>query len=180
MIPDVTRQYAFASGDAWENRELPASLGQVITGPDGYQYRFVQNVDAVAITEGLAVCFSSDDDLKSVTADRAGGTSTNTRPAGMAMNAASVADLTAFWIQVTGLNRVAMLTDGGVAAEDQLIAHATTNGGLDTAVYAAASDPSTSPGTLFGKALNADTSTAMAIGDVMLECPTMQPSGAIA
>lgn len=177
VAPATSRVYSTASGGNYENRELPFSPGDVVFN-DGKYYRFVKNADAVAITAGMLVTFTSDDDLINVSADRSGGTATLTRPAGLALS--TIAEDSYGWIQCTGPSEQAIVTDGGVAAEDEIIAHATTDGGADSANYAAAADPSTSPHAVFGHALDADTSTALAAGLLLLTCPTMRPAALIA
>ena len=167
---DTTRTYtpASGSGTVTDLTNLPVPPGFRFESRDGrVRYKFVL-VEDLDLAVGNAVCYTTDDNGYEVTADRSGGTSDNNQPAGLAV--VIIVDGDFGWIQTFGLNKVAMLTDGGVSANDDLNAHATTNGGLDTANDADGS-PDTPVGQRFGHALDADTSTALAIGEVFLDCP---------
>lgn len=65
------------------------------------------------------------------------------------------------WVQTRGPNRQAILTDGSVAQGEMLMPHATTTGGVDTHDAAAKAK--------LGVALEADTGTALAVGQVSIE-----------
>ena len=165
---DTSKTYTPASGASTvtDVSNLPYSLGEVVErkGVNGgiCQYKFIL-VEDLALVAGNAVCYTTDDNNYEVTADRSGGTSDNSKPAGLAIVA--IADGLCGWIQTKGLNDVAMVTDGGVAADEALIAHASTDGGLETGA-------TTENASLhFGFAKDADTGSAMPIGTVYLNCP---------
>lgn len=166
ITPDLTKTYNTAAGGNAENRELPATPGTVHWTADRTKaYRFVQAEDA-NIAVGNVVCFSADGDTNryEVTADRAGGTSVNTMPAGVAVTA--ITDGHYGWIQVYGLGEVAIVTDGGIVQGENMIPHATTDGGVDSAAGTETTQ------SVLGSALVADTGTALAAGEYVLRCPT--------
>ena len=160
--PDLTKTQTPDGAADFKNLDwLP---GHVWTNPaDGRKYKFVLMEDAAAVV-GDGLCYTTDDNRYEVTRDRAGGTSDNNQPAGLAR--VVIADGDFGWIQIKGLNDVAMVTDGGVSAGEALIPHATTDGGLDSST----ADADT-PYDTFGQALDDDVGTVLAIGDVLLDCP---------
>lgn len=164
IAPDVTRVYTPADGAAGtDHHNLPDTIGAVRYSADGKKaYRFVQCVD-LAFVAGDLVCFDTENDLKHATPDRSGGTSENTRPAGLALVATTLGLCS--YIQVKGLSEHSIVTDGGVSAGESLIAHATTDGGADSNSSAALT-----PGGTFGQALDDDTGTALAAGLVLMQC----------
>ena len=167
IVPVMTATYNLTT--TYLNRDLPCTPGTVVWSADRSRaYRLCQMDDAVAITTGMVVCFSTAGvtDRYSVTPDRAGGTSVNAQPAGVALNTANVAADEYFWVQCYGLGEKAIVTDGSVAQSEHLIAHATTDGGTDTAAGTEAT------GAVLGTALVADTGTALAAGEYTLTCPT--------
>lgn len=68
------------------------------------------------------------------------------------------------WVQVHGPNRIAALTDGGVAQGERLMKHATTDGGIDTHDDTAAK--------VLGVALEDDTGTALGVGEMFITIET--------
>lgn len=165
---DTTKTYTPTSGagTVTDVSNLPYTLGTVVArkGSDGQmrRYKFVLVEDA-ALVSGQLVCYTTDDNDYEVTNDRSGGTSDNNKPAGLAVQA--IADGSCGWIQTAGLNDVAITTDGSVAADEPLIAHATTDGGADSGAN------TDNPNIFFGYAQDADTGTSLAAGLVMLDCP---------
>ena len=167
---DTTRTYtpASGSGTVTDLTNLPVPPGFRFESRDGrVRYKFVLVEDADLVV-GEAVCYTTHDNGYEVTADRSGGTSDNAQPAGLTN--VIIVDGDFGWIQTYGLNESAMITDGGVSANDDLMAHASTDGGLDTANDADGT-ADTPAGQRFGHALADDTSTALAIGEVFLDCP---------
>lgn len=154
------------SGTVTDVSNLPYTLGTVISrkGSDGFtrRYKFVLVEDA-ALAAGNLVCYTTDDNNYEVTKDRADGTSDNSKPAGLAIVA--IADGDCGWIQTAGLNEATITTDGSVAADEPLIAHATTDGGADSGAN------TDTPNKFFGYALDADATNDLVAGKVMLECP---------
>jgi len=65
------------------------------------------------------------------------------------------------WVQDKGLNTQIATTDGGVAAGDNLMAHASTDGGLDTLAGTA---------TRIGTALADDSGTTQPAGTMIIDC----------
>lgn len=163
ITPDVSKVYNILTTHL--NRELPATPGTVHYSADGSKaYRFVRADFAVAI--GDLCCFSTtgDSDRAGVSPDNGGATCVLTLAAGLGL---SVIAATEFgWIQVKGLNDVAVVTDGGLVQGENIIAHATTNGGAESGTAAE------QEAAVFGQALQTDTGTVLAAGEIMLECPT--------
>lgn len=163
--PDTSRVYSFPEvGSSLDLSESPYHPGQVIR--DGEKaYKFVLAED-LALVAGWLVCYTTDDNGYEVTGDRSGGTSDNAQPAGLVVTAIPDGD----WglIQIRGLSEAAIITDGSVATGEELKAHATTNGGADTADGVSAHN--------FGQALDADTGSALAAGLLRLECPDYEPA----
>lgn len=131
-------------------------------GATGKAYKYVLIEDA-AVANGDVVEFSDTSGYE-VTKDRAGGSSIGRVVAGVAV--ATVSDGNYGFIQVSGKHS-SVKTDGGVAAGDVLIPHATYDGKADTAA-----DSSTGTGTdgqRFAFALAADdtsASTARVVADI--------------
>ena len=115
-------------------------------------YRYVQVVDK-PLTEGDSVCPAAVTDGV-VTADRSGGSQLAFCVRGVAIGA--IASGSYGWIQKEGVCTVQC--DGGVAAGDGLIPHATADGHADT--VSAASDTANTEYQVFGFALTADTGSA--------------------
>lgn len=170
--PDVTQTYTpdGGTGTVTDVKNLPFKPGTVVKGVgtnDATQevyYKLVLAEDA-AITSGQLVCYTTDDNFYEVTNDRSGGTSDNNKPAGLAIG--SIADGDFGWIQVRGISQAAITTDGNVAADELLIAHATTDGGADSGAASGATDPNLA----FGYALDADSGTTLAAGKAYIDCP---------
>lgn len=170
VMPDVTRTYTPASGSGTVTNvsNLPVKLGTVVQGrgtndaTEQVFYKFVLAEDA-AIAAGNLVCYTTDDNFYEVTNDRSGGTSDNNKPAGLAITA--IADGDCGWIQVRGISQAAITTDGSVAADEPLKAHATTDGGADSGAN------TDNPNIFFGYALDADASTTLAAGKAYIDCP---------
>jgi len=167
ITPDTSRTYDTGSGGNFEARELPWSPGAVAwNGARSKAYRFVLAEDA-AIVAGDAVCFTTDGDLNrfEVSNDRSGGSAVNDLPAGVAL--VDIPDGHYGWVQCRGLGEVDIVTDGGVAQGDELMSHASTDGGVDTNSGVSADS--------FGVALVADTGSVLAAGEYRLECPVDEP-----
>ena len=153
------------SGTVTDLTGIPYPPGYIATKFDGilgerrYKWVLVEDLDLVS---GNAVIYTTDDNGYEVTADTTGGTGDTNQPAGVALGTVTDGDFC--FIQTYGICEVATVTDNGVAAGDELIIHATTNGGFDTS--AGVSSVS------FGHAMNDDTGTALAAdGDLFLDCP---------
>jgi len=143
--------------DLYVSTEPEAVLGQLFYHPEGAIYRYGQAVDVTA-TVGFVVEYTATPGV--YTADRAGGSSLGRRTAGVA--AFTIPADSYGYFQVSGAGRHALLTDGGIAAGDPIIGHATTNGGIDTGTIG------TDDGVQFGTALVADTGTVLAAGEYMI------------
>ncbi len=163
--PDTSRTYSFPSvGSSLDLSESPYHPGQVIR--DGEKaYKFVLAED-LALVVGWLVCYTTDDNGYEVTGDRDGGSSDNLQPAGLVVTAIPDGD----WglIQIRGLSEKAIITDGGVAAGEEVKPHATTNGGADTNGGVSAIS--------FGQVLDADTGSVLAAGLLRLQCPDYEPA----
>lgn len=131
----------------------------------GKAYRYVLAEDA-NLANGDVVEFSDTSGYE-VTNDRSGGSSIGRVVAGVAIG--TITDAQYGWIQVHG-RHTAIKTDGGVAAADVLIPHATKDGRADTAV--ASSTATNTEGRRFGFALAADTDSTTTAGTVvgMIRC----------
>jgi hypothetical protein len=148
--------------DPFQTNHLTArhTPGMVFDGHDAYgnpaKFRYVQFIDDVTYAKGH-LCLAAAVDLSDVTNDFVGGTGIGTAADGAAK--AIVAGIACYamtadyfgYIQITG--RAVILTDGGVAAGNFLINHATTDGAADTM-----SDGMEE--SVFGWAPEADTGTA--------------------
>lgn len=131
-------------------------VGKLFTW-QGEFYRFVGVVDA-ALAEGNLVEYASTPGY--VTNDRSGGSSVGRAPAGVAVTACPVGSFC--FVQASGVGLSDLTTDGGVAAAEYLMPHATTDGGVDT--MADGSEES-----VFGMAFAADASTTLAAGKYILK-----------
>lgn len=131
-------------------------------GSTGKAYKYVLIEDA-DVANGDVVEFSDTSGYE-VTKDRAGGASIGRVVAGVAV--ATVTDGNYGFIQVSG-RHTAVKCDGGVAAGDVLVPHATYDGKADTA--AAGSTVVNTEGQRFAFALAADdtsASTAVVVADI--------------
>lgn len=131
-------------------------------GATGKAYRYVRIEDA-DVANGDVVEFSDTSGYE-VTKDRAGGASIGRVVAGVAV--ATVTDGNYGFIQLTG-RHTAVKTDGGVAAGDALVPHATYDGKADTAT--SASTVVITAAQTFGYALatdNTSASTAVVVADL--------------
>lgn len=165
ILPVKDVAYTPTAAGGYLNRELPASPGTVHWNADRSKaYRLCQA--DFAVVAGDLVCFSTagDSDRYSVSPDNGGATCILTLPAGLALVAAAVDDY--FWVQCYGMNDIAVVTDGSIAQGEHVIPHATTNGGLDTAAGTEAT------AAVAGTALQADTGTVLAVGELLVACPT--------
>jgi hypothetical protein len=152
-----------------------------LTYDDGYgrRYQFVYLDDNVDVVAGGAVIAADDTVMDhAVTADLTGGScvvyaGTNTNMhihAGIALAAADVsANERGVWVQQTGRNVVAIVTDTYVAVGRGFVMNADGGTvGLDTVESDA--DPMTNIHRVAGFALDADTAASLAIGDAILTC----------
>jgi len=164
---DTTFTQTPASGsgtvtDLSNMRHRPGAIATKMVDGGEVVYKWVLVEDA-NVTAGQLLCYTTDDNQYEVTNDRSGGTSDNNKPAGLAVQAITDGDFG--WIQIQGISQAAITTDGSVAADEPLIAHATTDGGADSGAN------TDNPNIFFGYALDADTSTTLAAGLVILQCP---------
>lgn len=101
----------------------------------------VKHINAVTVLVGHVACLDVVTEKFDVTNDRSLGTG---RACGFYISVPAENDYC--WLLIKGYLTDA-LTDGGVSAGDKVFAHATTDGGLDTAVDTTASTPLTIVGT---------------------------------
>lgn len=125
----------------------------------GKAYKYVLVEDA-ALANGDVVEYSDTSEYE-VTNDRSGGGSIGRVVAGVAIGV--ITDAQYGWIQVYG-RHTAVKTDGGVAAGDVLVPHASVDGRADTGT--SASTAVITAGQRFGFALAADDGTT-SIGTVV-------------
>lgn len=139
-------------------------LGTLRESDDGdKQYRYVKNIDLTA-SAGWALTAGSASSPYTATGDRSGGSAINSVPIGVVV--ATTLPLNSYgWVQTKGYNG-AVLSDGSVAAGEALIAHASTDGSVDSA--AAGSTVVITVHQSFGLALAADTTSRV---KVLLNCP---------
>lgn len=130
---------------------------------NGKMYQYILVEDA-ALAKGDVVEYSDTSGYE-VTKDRAGGASLGRMVAGVAI--ATITDAQYGWIQISGLCDY-VKTDGGVAAGDRLVPHASTDGVADT--EANASTVVVTSGQVFGIALNTDTATTTTNCIAMIRC----------
>lgn len=131
----------------------------------GKAYRYVL-VEDQNLANGDVVEYSDTSGYE-VTSDRSGGASIGRAVAGVAIG--TLTDAQYGWIQISG-RHTAIKTDGGVAAGDVLVPHATKDGRADTGTTA--STVVITSGQRFGFALAADTDTTTTAGTVvgMINC----------
>lgn len=122
-------------------------------GATGNIYRYVQ-IEDMDVADGDIVEYS-DTSGGEVTKDRAGGASVGRIPAGVAVG--TITDGNYGYVLVRG-RHTAVKTDGGVAAGDVLVPHATYDGKADTAT--SASTVVITAGQRLGFALAVDSSSA--------------------
>jgi len=128
------------------------------------EYRYVQIVDK-GVTKGDSVCPASTAE-GIVTADRAGGSQLAFQVRGVAIGA--IGTNCYGWIQVKG--NCEIQCDGGVAAADGLVPHATADGHAETVL--AASNVEGTEYQTFGFALNTDSTSADgATATAYINCP---------
>lgn len=166
IVPDTSLTYIpnSGAGTVTDVSNLPASLGTVAQNADGsVRYKLVLVEDQAAVV-GQFACYTTDDNGYEISTKNGEGANDIEQPAGLIITA--IADGSVGWIQTYGFNEAAITTDGSVSAGEDLIPHATTDGGVDS--YA----PGTSfPSYSLGQALDDDTSTTLAVGEVFLDCP---------
>ena len=166
---DFSRTYVPASGlgTVTDTTNLPYSLGQVVSvssrGTGGeIRWKMVLQEDGDSTVGNVAV-YTTDDNGYEISVTNGENTADNNQPAGLIVTA--IPDGRVGWIQTYGLNLVAAVTDNGVSAGENVIPHATTDGGLDSA------GTNDILANIAGHALDADTGTALAIGELFMECP---------
>ena len=157
VAPDTTRTYNSLVAPYSSAERLPFTPGQVVWNKDSTKaYRFVlMTVGAAAAGDMLA--FSTAANRYTVIA----GT-TDLPAAGLCVTA--ITQDYYGWIQVAGLNDVAMVSDGNVTVDDRL--SLTTSNDVKPATEAEMVG-----GAVCGTSNAADAGTALAIGSVRLECP---------
>lgn len=139
-------------------------LGKVFTDETtGNVYRYVLVEDA-NLLKGDVVEYADVSGYE-VSKDRSGGASIGRFVAGVAIT--TITDGQYGWIQVSGVNAY-VKTDGGVAAGDKLVPHASTDGVADT--EANASTVVVTSGQVFGFALNTDTTTTTTNCKAIIRC----------
>ncbi len=104
------------------------TLGLLASDQKGNVFRYVQNIlaDSIAVADGTCVYFTATDGV--VTPDFTGGSGVSSKVAGVGIGAIAAGSYG--WVQVSGYHD-AVLTDGGVAANDALVGH-TVDGEADT------------------------------------------------
>lgn len=124
----------FIRDKIYSSQEYP--LGAIHDDECGHKFKFVKyyaGTDTINGVAGqLAIALDSAYPEHSVTMDYSGAglTVIGSKPEGFLQ--AALTDLTYGWLQVEGPNLESMLTDNGVAQNDRLMKHATTDGGVDT------------------------------------------------
>lgn len=137
-------------------------LGAKVEDQLGRVYKFIKyndgDGDVVGVAGQLVVGLDSAFPFEECTMDYSSSTvpAIAAKPVGALQ--AALTNGTFGWVQTWGPNRIAALTDGGVAQGERLMKHATTDGGLDTHDDTAA--------IVVGIALEADTGTALAAGEL--------------
>ena len=161
---DLTKIYST------DTEKAAFNLGAEVEDESGNIYAFIKFNDGDGDADGVAgylvVGLDSSYPAYEGTTDMDSSTipALRNRPLGILMAALTDGDYG--FVQKSGLNKKAMLTDGGVTQGQVLYAHASTTGAVDSAA-----DPQNAAQTVIGVALEADTSTALAIGEVMLTIP---------
>lgn len=157
VSPDTSKIYNSLVAPYNSAERLPFTPGQVLWNRDGTKaYRFAL-MTVGAATAGSMLAFSTAGDRYTVIA----GT-TDLPAAGLCVTA--ITQDYYGWIQVRGLNDVAMVTDGNVTIDDRC--SLTTGNDIKPATEAEMVG-----GAVCGTSLAADTGTALAIGLFRLECP---------
>lgn len=139
----------------------PGCVWRDEAGDKVYKYVLVEDAN---IAKGDVVEFS-DTTAYEVTKDRSGGASLGRFVAGVAIT--TITDAQYGWIQVAGYCDY-VKTDGGVAAGDRLVPHASSDGVADTETNA--STAVVTSGQVFGFALNTDTATTTPNSKAVLRC----------
>ena len=148
------------TGTVTDVSNLPYAPGYIWTDPNnGNKFKFILAED-LDIASGNSLRYTTAFNGYEVSADATGGTADAAFAAGLGI--ATITDGNFGWMQIAGRTTVAIVTDNGVAADELLMAHATTNGGFD-------SDSGLALSALFGWATEADTGTALAAGTVWLD-----------
>ncbi len=120
------------SGTVTNASNLPYTLGTVWTDPNTEdKFRFVLAEDA-DISQGDACLFNTEHNGYEVTSDVSGGTADHAFAAGIAVGATGITDGNCGWIQIAGRNTVALVTDGGIVADENVMSSASVDGALDT------------------------------------------------
>lgn len=139
-------------------------LGTQRLSDDGdKEYRYVKNIDVTA-SAGWALCAGSASNPYIASGDRSGGSAINSIPVGVVM-ATTLALNSYGWVQTKGIN-TSVLSDGSVAVGEALIAHASTDGSVDSAL--AGSTQVISVHQSFGLATANDTTSRV---KAFLNCP---------
>ncbi len=166
---DFSRTYTPASGlgTVTDTTNLPYDLGTVVSvasrdNSGQVRWKMVLMEDGDSTAGNLAV-YTTDDNGYEISVTNGENTADNNQPAGLIVTA--IADGKVGWIQTYGLSLFAMVTDNDVSTGENVVPHATTDGGLDSA---GANDILAN---VAGHALDADTGTALAAGLVFLDCP---------
>ncbi len=147
------------SGTVTDVSNLPYTLGTVWVHPQtNVKYRFILAED-VDIASGNSLRYTTDFNGFEVSADATGGSADAAFAAGIGV--ATITDGNCGWMQIAGRTTVAVVTDAGISADEQLMAHGTTNGGFDTSTAALSAE--------FGWATEDDTGTALAAGTVWMD-----------
>jgi len=149
----------------YTNREFP--LGAITEDEMGREYVFVKydndpssdSTTQDGVAGYLACGLTSSFARYVVTCDFADAAVLLNDPKGFLQ--AALTDGTYGWAQKTGVNRKAMLTGGGVASGEVIIALSGTDGAVD-----GVANPAAATQTICGIALAADSGTAQAIGSV--------------
>jgi hypothetical protein len=128
-------------------------LGMLREEDSGKVYQYVKNIDVTA-ADGWALTAGDATDPTIVSGDRSGGSAINSIPVGVAVGSFPINSYG--WVLVRGY-KANVLSDGSVAAGEGLIAHASTDGGVDSA--AVGSTVTITNHQIFGLALAADTTS---------------------
>jgi len=135
-------------------------LGAVAEDVAGRKFRFVKYNDGDGDVDGVAgqlvLGLDSAYPFWECTMDYSSSTVPALSNRQMGFLQAALTHGTYGWIQTHGPSRKAMLTDGGISQNDLIMKHATTDGGIDTL---------SGDVPILGVALEADSSTALAVGN---------------
>ncbi len=150
------------SGTVTNVSNLPYTLGTVWTDPNTEnKFRFVLAEDA-DISQGDACLFNTAHNGYEVTSDVAAGTADHAFAAGIAVGTDGITDGNCGWIQIAGRNIVAVVTDGGISADENVMSSASVDGGFDT-------DSGLALSGLFGWATEDDTGSVLGVGTINLD-----------